>query len=277
MATYAGLAALLFKKKVQSVPYILTLQSGDSDLFIWLRTWFWYPWYRQIYTRANHITAISNWLKERARKYGYKGEVSIVPNGVDLEYFSKKISAEHRISIRNIWDAKDSDTVVVTTSRLVHKNGVDILINAVRYLPESVKLVIAGTGEDEEKLLTLSREFHKRIKFIGHISHKKLPEILQSSDIFVRPSRSEGMGNSFIEAKAAGLPVLGTDVGGIKDLINDNIVDPIKENSEKAVAEKIKQIMDISENNQKGNDSLVKYSWNNITQKYEQVYKKLKK
>ena len=123
LETYAGLAALLFKKRFNRVPYVLTLQSGDPDLWLWLRTWFWYPWYRQIYTRANKITAISHWLASRARRYGYKGDIAIIPNGVDVEHFGDTMTGADRNFIRSTWGVAENAFVVVTASRLVHKNG----------------------------------------------------------------------------------------------------------------------------------------------------------
>jgi len=281
MATYAGLAALLFKKKQNDVPYILTLQSGDSDLFIWLRTWFWYPLYRQIYTKANHITAISRWLEDRARSYGYKGEMNRIPNGVDVDLFNIELSDFDRRDIRENWNVRDNDFVVITASRLVYKNGIDILIDAMAHLPDDVKLVIAGNGKDEEKLKVKSEKFKDRVIFLGHVMHSKLPELLQSADVFVRPSRSEGMGNSFVEAKVAGLPVLGTEVGGIRDLVRANIVEPIQENTPHGVAKKIQQAVDrpkdlIAQQQSEARDVVrEQFNWDYIAEQYEQVYKKL--
>lgn len=61
---------------------------------------------------------------------------------------------------------------------------------------------------------------------MGFIDHDQLPKYLSISDIFIRPSRSEGMGNSFIEAMAAGLPVIATQEGGIADFLFDEKRNP---------------------------------------------------
>lgn len=225
LETYAGLAALLFKKREQSVPYILTLQSGDSDCWLWLRTWFWYPLYRQVYTCADKISSISNWLASRARRYGFQGDIKIIPNGVDVAHFSGKIDPAERQFIRRSWGAVAGDFIIITASRLVKKNGIDILIEAMTRLPENIKLVIAGEGEEEEKLKEKVKSNKEkvggRVIFLGQINHASLPRVLKAADVFARPSRSEGLGNAFLEAMAAGLPVVGTKVGGIVDFIKD--------------------------------------------------------
>ncbi|MDZ4221696.1 MAG: glycosyltransferase family 4 protein, partial [Patescibacteria group bacterium] len=104
MATYAGLAALLFKKRQPHVPYLLTLQSGDPDEFIQKRTWFWKKTYAKIYTKADKIIAISSWLAARAKRYGYADAVAIVPNGVDVSNFSGALMRkDERAFIRKAW------------------------------------------------------------------------------------------------------------------------------------------------------------------------------
>jgi len=59
------------------------------------------------------------------------------------------------------------------------------------------------------------------VRFLGFIPHAEMPKYLLISDIFIRPSRSEGLGNSFLEAMAAGIPVIATPVGGIPDFLKD--------------------------------------------------------
>lgn len=295
LETYAGLAALLFKKRELSVPYILTLQSGDSDWWLWLRTWFWYPWYRQIYTRADQITSISHWLASRARRYGYQGEIKIVPNGVDIAHFSGKIDPAERNFIRRSWGISATDFVVVTASRLVRKNGVDILIDALSVLPDNIKLVIAGAGKEEaelkEKVTPLrqgyeGQESNKekvggRVIFLGHIDHSTLPRVLKAADVFVRPSRSEGLGNAFLEAMAVGMPAVGAKVGGIVDFIKDKetglLVEP---NNPQSVAAAITTLASDEKLCRKLADNgraLVrrKYDWKTIASQYQEVYESL--
>ena len=68
----------------------------------------------------------------------------------------------------------------------------------------------------------------RRVVFVGHVSHEELPLYLHASDIFIRASRSEGMGNSFVEAMAAGVPVIATQEGGLSDFIFDEKRNPDK-------------------------------------------------
>lgn len=123
---------------------------------------------------------------------------------------------------------KEGDVFLVTTSRLVHKNAIDDVIRALPDLPEHVSFLVYGIGPDEEKLRSLAKELgvEARARFMGQIGHAEMPLMLAACDIFIRPSRSEGMGNSFVEAMAAGLPVIATQEGGIADFLYDQVRNP---------------------------------------------------
>jgi 1,2-diacylglycerol 3-alpha-glucosyltransferase len=84
-----------------------------------------------------------------------------------------------------------------------------------------VDLKVLGDGplESDLKSLIKSLNLDTRVELTGHISQSDLPEYLEKASIFVRPSLSEGQGISFIEAMAAGLPVVATRVGGIPDFL----------------------------------------------------------
>jgi len=106
---------------------------------------------------------------------------------------------------------------------------------------------VVGIGPEEEKLRELARTSHvrDRVKFLGFLPKEQVPLFLAVSQIFVRPSRSEGFGNSFIEAMAAGLPVIATPVGGIVDFIDDRETGIFcRPDNPKSVAHAAQELMD---------------------------------
>jgi glycosyltransferase involved in cell wall biosynthesis len=112
----------------------------------------------------------------------------------------------------------------------VTKNAVDIVIQSLKHLPDNIHFLILGIGPDEAVLKKLAQDegVSARVQFLGQVDHKEMPKYLKVSDIFIRPSRSEGMGNSFVEAMAARIPVVATAVGGITDFLFDPTTNPDK-------------------------------------------------
>lgn len=221
MANYAGFAGLFFKLSFPKIPFLLTLQEGDPIPYIKRRVILVYPLFKMIFKKADKVQAISNYLSDFGKSMGFQGVPVVIPNGVDIAHFSKP--SEDRNVLRSKWRYTDQDIVLVTASRLVKKNGIGDSIDALTLLPEQYKLLILGTGKLEENLKSKVKELHveHRVQFLGFISHQDLPAYLQSSDIFIRPSLSEGLGNAFLEAMAAKIPVIATSVGGIPDFLKE--------------------------------------------------------
>ena len=126
MANRAGYAALFFKLTHPKVKFLLTLQEGDTTDypkkragFIWLFVGF---LFRKIFTKADCVQAISNYLADWARNMGKNNCVEIVPNGVSAEKFIK-------LKVHKVENKEKK--IIITTSRLVPKNGIDILIEAI--------------------------------------------------------------------------------------------------------------------------------------------------
>lgn len=286
MANWAGLSALIFKVFNPQVKYLLTLQEGDSVAFLRARTWFWRSLYAQIYKQADHIQVISRWLGKRARDYGYRGQLSLIPNGVDLEKINHKLGARH-YELKNKLGIREYNKVVFTSSRLVKKNDLATLIRAVEYLIVHFKLaltlVIVGSGKLENKLKKLAGELkiEQRVIFIGWVDFERVFDYYALADVFARPSLSEGQGVSFIEAMAMGLPIVATPVGGIPDFLIDGetglfcqISDPVD------LAEKIKLLLTDSElyaKIQRNAFALVrqKYDWNIIARRMNNLFVKI--
>lgn len=232
MASQAGLLAALVRLLKPHTKLCLTLQEGDEEEHLYRYVFgsrFLYkicirPWYLFIQRRADVVTVISSWLKERAERNGVTAKIHYIPNGVEIAEFEKKYSSEELLPIYQKHKLRSTGvTYLITTSRLTEKNGVGTSIKALQYMPHNYHLLILGSGKLQAKLQTITNNLslNERVHFLGSIPHNEIPKYLQISSIFVRPSLSEGMGNSFIEAMVAGIPVIATPVGGIVDFLTD--------------------------------------------------------
>ncbi len=209
--TYMLFPAAIARICGNAAPYILTIQDGDpfSRVFSRWFIWIFKPLLVYGFRRAARVQAISTFLA----KWSGRGDAIVIPNGVDIERF---LNPKSKI-------LNPDAVVLITISRLVPKNGVNDIIEAMRYLPENIKLKIIGSGPLEKslKLKVTSLQLGNRVEFLGLIPYDKIHENLYGADIFIRPSLSEGQGVAFIEAMAAGLPVIATPVGGIPDFLKD--------------------------------------------------------
>ena len=276
MASYAGFAGLFFSYRHPRTPFLLTLQEGDSKDE--LRAKFQFVWFlfKKIFYRATHIQVISNYLAEFALSVRPGAPVTVIPNGVDVEWFSRDVLAEVS-QIKRDFEKKEDDVWLVTTSRLVNKNAVRDIIVALESLPQNVQLLIVGDGPLRGNLESGAKEdgVDSRVMFVGEVSYEKVLPYLKASDIFVRPSLSEGFGNSFVEAMAAGLPVIATPVGGIVDFLEDGKTGLLcQPRDPEDVAQKVKMLLE----NPALQESLVvnarsmvkeKYDWDLIAQRMQ--------
>jgi glycosyltransferase involved in cell wall biosynthesis len=116
---------------------------------------------------------------------------------------------------------------LVTVARLSREKGLGDLLTAIALLVAEgrpVTLTVAGSGPDEERLAALAAELElgERVRFAGFVPHgPAIVALLDEADVFVLPSRSEGLPHSVAESMARGLPVVATAVGGIPELLGD--------------------------------------------------------
>lgn len=218
---------------------------------------------------ADLSACVSKYSEKNAQKMGAKN-TALIPNGIDLKKFK-------------FYEGKREKFLISTTSTLIPRNGIDILIEAMPKVLEefpSTRLQIAGEGPMEKELKRRVRELKiaKNVKFLGTLEHSKIPDFVKKSHLFVRPSRFEGFGVSFIEAMALGTPVVTCPVGGIVDFVEDKktglLVSP--ENSEELSRSIIfafkndKKMSEIVKNARKLVES--RYSWGKIAEKVEKAY-----
>lgn len=283
MMAYMTFPIVLLKMFGVSVPYALTLQEGDPFEHVFKR------WYIRVFRPlliwgfkgAVVVQAISSFLGRWAQQMGFQGTVEIIPNAVNTKYFSQVYTPEEVSTLRQTWSPDAKNIYLITTSRLVNKNAVDDVISALAYLPPAIHFLVLGVGPDLEALQELARDkaVVGRVHFLGQVGHVDLPRYLKAAHIFVRPSRSEGMGNSFVEAMAAGLPVIATQEGGIADFLFDENRNPDKDttgwvvdkNSPEQIVAAVQDILAHPEKVKKVTETaramvIEKYDWDLIAQ-----------
>ncbi len=279
MASYAGFAAYLFKRKYPAITNILSIQEGDH---FERRVGIFKPGYLKIFKAADYIQAISQFLADWSEKMGAQCPIVVVPNAVDVDFFSKRNPDDKLNALKNKLDKKENDVFLVTTSRLTEKNGIADIIESLQFLPSNVKLLILGSGELERELKkkTADLALDHRVNFLGYITRDLMPPYLHVSEIFIRPSLSEGQGISFLEAMAAGIPIIATPVGGIPEFLIDGETGLLCEvKNPKSIAQKVTKLMKDRESYEyitKRGDELVreKYQWGPIAEEMKKLFDK---
>jgi glycosyltransferase involved in cell wall biosynthesis len=146
----------------------------------------------------------------------------VIPNGIDLTTFTRdnlsreKLRSRHRV--------QDREMLVTFTGRLERQKGLDVLLQAVAQTPAHDALVVwvIGDGPELQALRELSARLNidQIVRFIPWSSD--IPSLLASSDLYILPSRYEGMPFGLLEAMASGLPCIVTDVGDCGELVSES-------------------------------------------------------
>ena len=221
----AMVSGAMLKKKFKK-PLLITVQGGDLVDYKETTAAFGgilKPVISYSLRKADLVHGVSNHTAKRAESLGAKKTV-VVPNGVDENIFFPQ--TEEKEDLRKKYGFKKEDKIIVSSSRLTPKNGMHLLIEAVKNGKDKIKnlkLVIIGDGDQREKLENLINKWSlKDIVFLfGYKPNTEMPSFMNMSDVFCRPSLDEGFGISFIEAMACGALVIGSNTGGIPDIITD--------------------------------------------------------
>jgi sugar transferase (PEP-CTERM/EpsH1 system associated) len=144
-------------------------------------------------------------------------KVRLVHNGIDIEKFSGerlKSQCIRFIHIARFNPVKGQHSLINAFALLVEDNG---------YLPEQVSLTLVGDGELTSKLkqLVSDKQLNDFVIFTG--ARNDIPELLSQADVFVLSSIAEGIPMTVLEAMAASLPIISTNVGGLSELVEDGV------------------------------------------------------
>lgn len=154
----------------------------------------------------------------------------IITNGIETDRF--RAAPEVRARLRAAWGVGREERVVLCPRRLVAKNGVDVLLEAVKILAPAklprFRLVYAGDGPMRDVLTRASQAagLREQILFLGAVPYDEMPGIYQAADLVIVPSREskgvvEATSLAVLEAMASGVPVVASALGGLLELVRD--------------------------------------------------------
>lgn len=289
LESFAGLAMVFSKILFTKAKYILTCQSTNTSLLVGL-----------MHRRSDRVTVISRVLSERALRYG-RADALLIPNGIDGALIARACSFTKKIAGR-----------ILFVGRLEPMKGVDVLLRAfARALtpltpspphptpalrfnsgPPAGRggdtpslywhLRIVGRGSEETALKRLAKDLGlaERVTFVGFIPMPQVYEEFAQAQVFCALSRSEALGNVFLEAQAAGCAVITTRVGGIPDIVEDDRTGLLVPSDDaEAAALALKSVLTDqhkwSELAKAGISHARSYDWSGIVERYAEVYRSL--
>lgn len=232
-----------------------------------------------LYTKADRLLVNANDMKnELIHRFELTNEIiSIIPNSIDFEHI--QLQSEHNIT-HSFFGAKP---IIISAGRLVHQKGFDTLFKAVALLKDSIafKLIILGDGPKKVALQKLAVVLGIN-ELVSMVGFQKNPYAWMSkSDVFVLPSRWEGLPNALMDAMACGLAVVACDCPtGPRDLIKNGengYLTPV-ENVENLATVIKKLLEDASLRERLGQcarESVQKYSVENIGRQFESLLLRL--
>ena len=144
--------------------------------------------------------------------------IDVVPNGIPQTARTAAERAQRRGEARRRVFGEEARTIALVVARLERQKGHGTLLAAAADVP-GVLFALAGAGEDRGALerQAASLGLSERVVFLGH--RPDVPDLLAAADLFVLPSTSEGLPLALLEAAAAGLPIVATDIGGNRDVV----------------------------------------------------------
>ena len=273
-----GFISMLLKFEFK-LPYIVSLRGSDvpyySERFTTLYK-FITPIIRQIWNKAYFVIANSQGLKDLALISKPNKEIGIIYNGIDVYEFLPKLELKSAEEFR-----------IVCVSRVTPRKGIRFLVQAFDILSKrysQLRINIVGDGNERQSLQQLVRSMgiEDKVTFSLNISHDEIAQYYQKSNIFVLPSLNEGMSNTMLEALACGLPIVATDTGGTRELVEDGENGMIVKMGEyNDLMEKIERfLLDKTLEEKMGKLSrqrALQLSWEKVAKQYVDLYEKTAK
>jgi glycosyltransferase involved in cell wall biosynthesis len=223
--------------KALGIPY--SVKARGADIHYWGRRRDTRTMVRRAAADAAGLLAVSGAMRRSMADMGIDADkIRVHYTGVDLDSFEIADRATAKAALGF------SGPVILCVGALIPRKGQDLLIRALPRLPDAT-LLLAGQGLHRRALETLAAELsvERRVGFLGSVPHHKLPRIYAAADVMALPSASEGLANAWVEALACGTPIVISDVGGARELLDSPEAGRIVPREPDAIAQAIAAIL----------------------------------
>ncbi len=196
---------------------------------------------RKAAREADALLAVSGGLADELVALGADRErITLHRTGLDRAVFKPLDRQECRTKL----GCDPVKPLLACVGALIERKGQRFAIEALPLIPDA-ELLLAGSGPDEAELRLLAAMLGvaDRVRFLGPVPHGDLPVVLSAADLFVLPTRSEGLANAWVEALACGTPVVTTPIPGAQELLTDPAYGTMTERSAEAFADAIKALL----------------------------------
>ena len=233
--TLGSLKKLIFQEDIniihaqtrvtQVMGYFLSRWTG-KPLITTCHGFFKPRFFRRIFSCwGNKVIAISKPVANHLEKDFHiaSQRITLIPNGIDVDRFIETTQAL-REQKRKQWNIK-AKMVIGIIARLSDVKGIDILFNSMKLVIQQypdVLLMVVGEGPESDHLLALVDQLNLKNNVRFEKIVNQTADVLPIFDVFVMPSRQEGLGLSVMEAQACALPVIASRIGGLIDLIEES-------------------------------------------------------
>jgi glycosyltransferase involved in cell wall biosynthesis len=168
---------------------------------------------------SSRVVMVSGALRDNYARGGgiRRSKIRVVHNGIEVERFERD-RAESRSRLAREFGIPPGAPIVVTVSVLRPGKGVNVLLEAAREIPDAVFLIIGdGPMAAEWRQLAASRGVDARVRWAGH--RDDVDALLAGCDLFAHPTLSDAFPTVLLEAMAAGLPIVASNVGGVPEIV----------------------------------------------------------
>jgi len=237
------------------IPY--SVKARGADIHYWGRRRGTKAAVRAAGTDAAGLLAVSQAMRQSMAAMGMDADkITVHYTGVDLDHFGIVDREEAKTALGV------SGKIVLCVGALIPRKGQDLLIRALPSIPD-VTLLLAGQGQYRRTLEKLAEELKvdRRVGFLGSIPHHKLPRVFAAADVMALPSSSEGLANAWVEALACGTPIVITDVGGARELVDRPEAGRIVEREPEAIAEAISAVLADPPNRDAVRQAALRFTW----------------